>query len=101
LHNANVTIYNRRVIELAMRRHAGFRKPITSWLKAAQTAEWASIIEARQTFPTADAIKGTNKTCFNIGGNRFRLIAVLSYELQKIVLDEVLTHAEYSKKYTS
>jgi mRNA interferase HigB len=62
-------------------------------------ANWRSIIDVRQTLPTADAIKGTNLTCFNIGGNSFRLLAFVSYQRQEILVQELMTHPEYSRKY--
>jgi len=55
--------------------------------------------DVRKTLPTADLIKGTGLTCFNVGGNSFRLIAVVSYDRQTIVVRELLTHAQYDKKY--
>ena len=64
-----------------------------------ELATWHSIIDARRTFQTADTIKGTNLTCFNIGGNNFRLLAVISYDLQIVSIHELLTHTEYSEKY--
>jgi len=61
--------------------------------------QWNDITDARKTFPTADLIKDTNQTCFNIGGNNFRLIAIVSYSRQEILIRELLTHPEYSRKY--
>lgn len=92
-------ISNRRVIDKTMKKYAAARKPLEQWLMIAASSQWRSIVDAREVFPTADAIKGTNLTCFNIGGNSFRLIAVVSYALQIIFVNEVLTHAEYSKRY--
>lgn len=92
-------IRGRKAIEQALRKHAAMRKPMKQWLEIVQAAQWQSIIEARAVCPTADAVKGTPFTCFNIGGNSFRLIAIVSYQRQDIVVDEVLTHAEYAKKY--
>jgi mRNA interferase HigB len=36
-------------------------------------------------------------TVFNIGGNRYRLIARVEYEQQRVYIRHVLTHAEYDK----
>jgi len=47
----------------------------------------------------AGAIRGTNLTCFNIGGGNFRLLTVISYDRQEIAIHELLTHAQYDKKY--
>jgi mRNA interferase HigB len=99
LHNANVLIRNRKVVIKAMKRHALARKPLAQWIDIAETSQWCSIIDVRKIWATTDAIKGTPFTCFNVGGNNFRLIAIVSYEEQIIMIEEVLTHAEYSKKY--
>lgn len=68
-------------------------------MELAEAAQWTSITDVRATFPTADAVKGTAFTCFNIGGNNFRLIVIVSYQRGELAIEEVLTHAEYSKKY--
>jgi mRNA interferase HigB len=99
LHNANVVIRNRKAIIKAMRRHALVRKPLAEWVEIAEGAQWRNIIEARKIWATADSIKGTPFTCFNVGGNSFRLIAIISYAHQEIYVEEILTHSEYSKKY--
>ena len=52
-----------------------------------------------KTLPSADAIKGTNLTCFNIGGNNFRLLTLISYERQQVHVHELMTHEQYTKKY--
>lgn len=41
-----------------------------------------------------DCVKG--QTIFNIKGNRYRLLAVVNYASQTIVVKMLLTHAEYS-----
>ena len=92
-------IRNRKAVNLAIRKHAQLRKPIAQWIDLTEGAVWQSIIDAKATWPTADAIKGTRLTCFNIGGNNFRLIAMVSYDRQEIAIEEILTHAEYNKKY--
>jgi mRNA interferase HigB len=82
-----------------MRKHARARTPLAEWLEIAEDADWRNIIEAGAIWPPADAIKGTLLTCFNIGGNNFRLTAFVSYPRQQIAIYEVLTHAEYDKRY--
>jgi mRNA interferase HigB len=38
-------------------------------------------------------------TCFNIGGNNFRLLTLISYERQQVHVHELMTHEQYTKKY--
>jgi len=98
-HNASMEIRNAIVIERAMRKYAQCRTPLQQWIRIIAEGSWNNLIKMRKTFPAADAIKGTSFTCFNIGGNNFRLIASVSYAGQFVVVKEILTHAEYDKKY--
>ena len=94
-----MAIIARHMIDGALKQHAAARKPMQRWLAIAELATWNDISEARATFPTADAIKGTPLTCFNIAGNSYRLITIVSYQRQEIVIRELLRHAEYTRKY--
>lgn len=38
-----------------------------------------------------------DKTIFDIGGNKFRLIAYVHYRAQIVFIKQILTHQEYSK----
>jgi mRNA interferase HigB len=58
-------------------------------------AKWQNFVEVRQVFASADLVG--NFTVFNIGGNKYRLIAFIDYTYQKIFIRNVLTHADYDK----
>ena len=92
-------IVGRASIERFTRKHAASRAPMARWIEIASAAVWRSIVDARQSFPSADAIKGTSLTCFNIGGNSYRLLAIVSYKQQEVLIRELVTHAEYTRKY--
>jgi mRNA interferase HigB len=49
----------------------------------------------KQMYPNAD-IYG-RRTIFNIGGNKYRLIARLNYRTQRVFVVYLLTHAQYDK----
>jgi mRNA interferase HigB len=95
----SMTIRGRSALLKAMKKHAACRKPLLEWIEIVELASWGDLIEVRRTLQTADGIKGTSLTCFNIGGNNFRLLTVISYEMQVVSIHELLTHAEYNKKY--
>jgi mRNA interferase HigB len=78
-------------IEDMLKKHAGARAPMARWVAIAESATWQNISDMRRTLPSADAIKGTELTCFNIGGNSYRLLTVVSYQRQQIVIRELLT----------
>ncbi len=69
-------------------------RPVATWLAVAREARWRNLNELRQTWRNTDCVKG--KTIFNIKGNKYRLIAIVNYESQTIILNTLLTHAEYT-----
>jgi mRNA interferase HigB len=82
-----------------LRKHPDVRTSLDRWIDIVEPAEWQNIIDARRVFPTADLIKGTGLTCFNLGGNKYRLMTIVSYVTQEIAVVELLTHSEYDRKY--
>jgi mRNA interferase HigB len=70
--------------------------PSRAWFAQASAAEWRNFSDLRDTFPSADLVG--NCTIFNIGGNKFRLVARLFYTSHKVYLLHVMTHAEYDRE---
>jgi mRNA interferase HigB len=83
------------VLEDAKRRHGDLSKSLDMWRSIATRATWKNLLEVRQTWRDTDAVAG--KTIFNIKGNSYRLITTINYQTQVLVVEKVLTHAEYSK----
>lgn len=81
------------------KKHPHAQQPLRRWKGLMETAQFDDILDLRRVIPTADAIKGTNLTCFNIGGNKYRLIVYISYPLQEAIVREMLTHEQYTRKY--
>lgn len=54
-----------------------------------------NLAELRQTFPSADLVGDC--IVFNVGGNKYRVIVHLDFEVQTVWIRFVLTHAEYDK----
>lgn len=82
------------------KRHPDAEEPLRAWYRTVLGAEWQSLRDARATYPHADgveALSGETLTVFNIGGNKYRLIARIRYEYQLVNVRTVLTHAEYDK----
>jgi mRNA interferase HigB len=76
--------------------HSEAQTSLRQWYKLTQLAEWQNFVELRKTFPSADQV--ANFTVFNIGGNKYRLIALVDYKFQKVFIRHVLTHAEYDRE---
>ena len=40
----------------------------------------------------------TGKAIFDIGGNEYRPIAIVNFEKESLLIEEVLTHEEYNRE---
>lgn len=58
-------------------------------------ADWKTFADVRATFRSADVYGDC--TIFDVGNNKYRLIAWVSYKTHKVYIRSVLTHAEYDK----
>ncbi len=90
-------------LDRAAQRHPQAGPWLAAWRAAAESATWRSLMEVRQSYPATDGVplgRGKNKvivTVFNAGGNDYRLLTRISYARQLVQVEDVLTHAEYSK----
>ncbi len=76
-------------------KHSDAETSLQAWNKIASSAQWQNFVELRQVFSSADQVG--RLTVFNIGGNKYRLIARVDYNHQKIYIRNILTHAEYDQ----
>lgn len=74
--------------------HAGARKPLSLWLKLARTADWICFADVQLLLgKRVDRYK--RFVIFDIGGNKYRLIAAIHFNTGIVYIRHVLTHAEY------
>jgi mRNA interferase HigB len=87
-------ISRKRLLE-ATTRQANLSAPLDAWYRIAKRAQWRSLENVRDIFPSADGVG--KYTVFNIKGNTFRLIVEINYKTSRIYVRHVLTHATYDK----
>jgi mRNA interferase HigB len=80
------------------KKYAASRKALARFVELADAAEWGHFEDLKQTFRAADYAPKNEVVIFDIGGNNYRLIATVNYELQILLIEEILTHEEYSKR---
>lgn len=69
--------------------------PLRAWYAIVSQTDFTSFAELKRVFRTADKVG--KFTVFNVGGNKFRLVAAVHYNRRKIYIRHVLTHAEYDR----
>ena len=65
------------------------------WYRVAKRATWSSFAEVKQSFNTADFV--APHVVFDIGGNKYRLIAEMNFTRRVLFIRRIMTHKEYVK----
>jgi mRNA interferase HigB len=88
-------VISRKTLRLFWERYPESEVALARWFKIVQQTEFHNFVELRAAFPTADKVD--NWIVFNVGGNKYRLIASIHFNRGKVYVRHVLTHAEYDR----
>jgi mRNA interferase HigB len=88
-------IIKRGALEQFWQKHADAKASLESWHGVVRGAKWKTPAEMKRVYPSTDLVG--RRTVFNIAGNKYRLIARVNYESQRVFVLFLLTHAEYDK----
>ena len=87
-------ITRKRLLEFS-KKYPDSIEPLDRWYRIVKHSIYNSFAELRKTFPQADQVE--KFVVFNIGGNKYRLIAYVNFITKRIYIRHVLTHTEYDK----
>jgi len=76
--------------------HSETRKSLAPWKKITEDATWKMKQDILNSFPNAKMIKN-NRARFEIVHNKYRLIAEIFYEQDRVDIRFIGTHNEYDK----
>ena len=68
---------------------------LSNWLITTRKARWQNFAELRDDFGSADQVG--RRTVFNIGGNKYRLVARVNYHTERVFILHIMKHTEYAK----
>jgi mRNA interferase HigB len=71
------------------------KQPLNAWFTRATKAKWTKFADVRADYNSADAVG--KFVVFDVGGNKYRLIATIHYDRNTVFIRHVLTHAEYEE----
>lgn len=66
-----------------------------AWRKAVQSRSFVSFADIKTAFNGADKVG--DYYVFDIGGNKYRIVAAIHFDHQKLYIRHVFTHKEYDK----
>jgi mRNA interferase HigB len=70
--------------------------PLRAWVHVVKGANWTRPNDVKKMFGSADLLN-KGRVVFDIGGNKYRLVAAVHYRGQRIYIRFVGTHKEYDK----
>ena len=74
-------------------RHQRAKKPLEAWKTLVEKNAFNHFAHLKQTFGAVDY--AAPDTIFDVGGNKYRIVAVMNFQTQIAAVKEVLTHDEY------
>lgn len=87
----------RRTLKLFWERHRQAEGPLKVWHAVASKAQWAGPADVKRQFGSSVDFVAGNRVIFDIGGNKYRLVAHVSYKFGRLLVKFIGTHAEYDR----
>ena len=77
------------------RDHADAVEALNEWWEKTKEADWESLTDVKKTFNSVDYV-GNDRYVFNIKGKKYRLVAMIFFDIRTLYIRYINTHAEYN-----
>ncbi|WP_349606193.1 type II toxin-antitoxin system HigB family toxin [Cupriavidus sp. DF5525] len=88
-------ISKRRVLDF-IEKYPAASVSLLAWYKAVQKCPARDLPSLKETFGAVDYVR-PNYYVFNVGGNKYRVIAEINFDRQKMFIRHICTHEEYDE----
>jgi mRNA interferase HigB len=78
-------------------RYPQAERPLRAWYALVSRAEWRRPADVKAQFGTTVDFVADNRIVFDLGGNKFRLVAHVAYAYKRVLIKFVGTHADYDR----
>jgi|SRR5690606_8462941 len=72
------------------------KEVVLQWYNIVLLSDWQNFHDIKQTFNSVDSV-GNDRYVFNLGGNKYRIVAMIHFDKRTIYLRFVGTHKQYDK----
>ncbi len=90
-------VISRKRLRDFMVRYTDAGSSLDGWYALMRHQDFDSPHQVSAAFPGASFL-GRGRTVFNIGGNKYRLVVDMRYDLGRVYVREVMTHADYDRR---
>lgn len=84
----------RRTLKDFWQRHAEAEQPLKAWFRTVEAADWRGPADVKAAYASASFLR-ENRVCFDIGGNKYRLIVRINYPYRVVYIRFIGTHRDY------
>ena len=78
------------------RGHEDSKEALECWYATVKNTQWKNFAELKAVYPNTDYI-GNDRYVFNIKGNKYRIVAMILFQVRTVYIRFVGTHKEYDK----
>ena len=75
--------------------HRRAKVTFDSWYKTVLRARWETFADVRETYGDVSLVG--KFIVFNVGGNKYRIVAEFNYRKNRLLIRHALTHSEYDQ----
>ena len=87
-------LIGKSILDEFKQKHADARLQIDSWEAEVKEAEWKTPQDIKNRYPKA-SILSKQRVVFNICGNKYRLLTLVTYKTGVVFVKKIGTHNEY------
>ena len=91
-----MVIISKAVLAEFGEKHADAVDALNKWYHETKAANWKNFAEMKQTFNSVDAA-GNDRYVFDIKGNKYRLVAMVFFDIRTMYIRFIGTHKEYDR----
>lgn len=74
-------------------KHTAAEKPLQAWRRIIESRPFRNFAELKATLNSVDRV--SQFYVFDVGGNKFRIVAAIHFDKQRLYVRHVFTHKEY------
>lgn len=77
-------------------KHSESVEALNRWYEICKQADWNSISDIKKSFNSVDYVSN-DRYVFNIKGNKYRLVAMIFFDIRTVFIRFIGTHTQYDK----
>ncbi|HEV7229728.1 MAG TPA: type II toxin-antitoxin system HigB family toxin [Bacteroidia bacterium] len=89
-----MVVISKTILVAFSAKHADLTDALNKWYDITKKADWANLSDLKNTFSSVDYV-GNDRYVFNIKGNKYRLVAIIFFNVRTLYIRFIGTHAEY------